>query len=72
MQLKAKTVILEGDAKDRICRAVDEMNIDLLVVGSRGLGQIKRAFLGSVSDYCAHQAKCAVLVVKPPAKKKSS
>nr|ATE50937.1 universal stress protein 31 [Salvia miltiorrhiza] len=39
-----------GDPKDRICRAVEEMNINLLVVGSRGLGQIKRAFLGSVSD----------------------
>lgn len=42
MQLKAKTIILEGDPKDRICRAVEEMNINLLVVGSRGLGQIKR------------------------------
>ncbi|KAK6139739.1 hypothetical protein DH2020_026499 [Rehmannia glutinosa] len=70
--LKAKTLILEGDPKDRICRAVEEMNIDLLVVGSRGLGQIKRAFLGSVSDYCAHHAKCPVLVVKPPPKKKTS
>ncbi|CAA0818762.1 Adenine nucleotide alpha hydrolases-like superfamily protein [Striga hermonthica] len=69
--LNAKTVILEGDPKDRICRAVEEMNIHLLVVGSRGLGQIKRAFLGSVSDYCAHHAKCAVLVVKPPPKKKT-
>ncbi|KAL2456766.1 Adenine nucleotide alpha hydrolase-like superfamily protein [Forsythia ovata] len=66
--VKAKTLILEGDPKDRICRAADEMNIDLLVVGSRGLGQIKRAFLGSVSDYCAHHARCAVLVVKPPKK----
>ncbi|KAL2534499.1 Adenine nucleotide alpha hydrolase-like superfamily protein [Abeliophyllum distichum] len=66
--VKVKTLILEGDPKDRICRAVDEMNFDLLVVGSRGLGQIKRAFLGSVSDYCAHHARCAVLVVKPPKK----
>ncbi|KAH6802834.1 Adenine nucleotide alpha hydrolases-like superfamily protein [Perilla frutescens var. frutescens] len=66
--LKAKTLILEGEAKDRICRAVEEMNINLLVIGSRGLGQIKRAFLGSVSDYCAHHAKCPVLVVKPPKK----
>ncbi|KAG8376858.1 hypothetical protein BUALT_Bualt09G0107600 [Buddleja alternifolia] len=64
--LKAKTLILEGDPKDRICRAVEEMNINLLAIGSRGLGQIKRTFLGSVSDYCAHHAKCPVLVVKPP------
>ncbi|KAL3830166.1 hypothetical protein ACJIZ3_018968 [Penstemon smallii] len=67
--VKAKTLVLEGDPKDKICQTVEEMNIDLLVVGSRGLGQIKRAFLGSVSDYCAHHAKCPVLVVKPPIKK---
>ncbi|KAL1545611.1 universal stress protein YxiE-like [Salvia divinorum] len=67
--LKAKTIILEGDPKETICRAVEEMNIHLLVVGSRGLGQIKRAFLGSVSDYCAQHAKCPVLVVKQPLNK---
>ncbi|XP_041997353.1 universal stress protein YxiE-like [Salvia splendens] len=67
--LKAKTIILEGDPKETICRAVEEMNIHLLVVGSRGLGQIKRAFLGSVSDYLAQHAKCPVLVVKQPPNK---
>jgi nucleotide-binding universal stress UspA family protein len=25
-----------------------------------------RAILGSVSDYCAHHAKCPILIVKPP------
>jgi nucleotide-binding universal stress UspA family protein len=25
-----------------------------------------RAFLGSVSDYCAHHAKAPILIVKPP------
>nr|ATE50920.1 universal stress protein 14 [Salvia miltiorrhiza] len=64
-----RLIIIGGDPKDRICRAVEEMNINLLVVGSRGLGQIKRAFLGSVSDYCAQHAKCPVLVVKQPSKK---
>ncbi|KAL0308248.1 UNVERIFIED_CONTAM: hypothetical protein Sradi_5767100 [Sesamum radiatum] len=42
LSLNAKTLILEGDPKDKICRAVEEMDINLLVVGSRGLGQIKR------------------------------
>ncbi|KAL0338749.1 UNVERIFIED_CONTAM: hypothetical protein Sangu_1397000 [Sesamum angustifolium] len=46
LSLNAKTLILEGDPKDKICRAVEEMDINLLVVGSRGLGQIKRAVSG--------------------------
>ncbi|MCL7044425.1 hypothetical protein MKW94_001204 [Papaver nudicaule] len=58
--VKVETLMME----DMICQAADHMDIDLLVVGSRGLGQIKRAFLGSVSDYCAHHTKCPVLIVK--------
>ncbi|CAN8259677.1 unnamed protein product [Cochlearia groenlandica] len=65
-QIRTETLVLEGDAKDMICQAVEQMHVDLLVVGSRGLGKIKRAFLGSVSDYCAHHAKCPILIVKPP------
>ncbi|KAJ6749885.1 hypothetical protein OIU85_000510 [Salix viminalis] len=64
--IKAESLILEGDPKDKICQATEQMQVDLLVLGSRGLGKIKRAFLGSVSDYCAHHAKCPVLIVKPP------
>eukprot|EP00268_Persea_americana_P020251 TRINITY_DN2045_c9_g1_i2.p1 TRINITY_DN2045_c9_g1~~TRINITY_DN2045_c9_g1_i2.p1 ORF type:complete len:207 (+),score=46.20 TRINITY_DN2045_c9_g1_i2:459-1079(+) len=64
--IKVDTMILNGDPKDMICQAVEQIQSDLLLVGSRGLGMIKRAFLGSVSDYCAHHAKCPVLIVKPP------
>ncbi|MCL7026907.1 hypothetical protein MKW94_003203 [Papaver nudicaule] len=64
--VKVETLMMEGNPKNMICQAADHMDIDFLVVGSRGLGQIKRAFLGSVSDYCAHHAKCPVLIVKPP------
>ncbi|XP_011047113.1 PREDICTED: uncharacterized protein LOC105141564 isoform X2 [Populus euphratica] len=64
--IKAETLILEGDPKDKICRATEQMQADVLVVGSRGLGKIKRALLGSRSDYCAHHAKCPILIVKPP------
>ncbi|XP_010917884.1 uncharacterized protein [Elaeis guineensis] len=64
--VKAETIIIDGDPKDVICQATEEMSIDLLIMGSRGLGKVKRAILGSVSDYCAHHAKCPILIVKPP------
>jgi nucleotide-binding universal stress UspA family protein len=38
----------------------------LLVVGSRGLGQIAGLLLGSVSTHCAEHAQCSVLIVHEP------
>ncbi|XP_075512444.1 uncharacterized protein LOC142547959 [Primulina tabacum] len=67
-KIKAETLILEGDPKEKICLAAEQLHADILVVGSRGLGTIKRALLGSVSNYCAHHVHCPVLIVKPPTK----
>ncbi|XP_022857782.1 universal stress protein A-like protein [Olea europaea var. sylvestris] len=71
-KIKAETLILEGDPKDRICQAAEQLHADLLVIGSRGLGTIKRAFLGSASNYCAHHVQCPILIVKPPPPSKES
>ncbi|GKA60557.1 universal stress protein A [Tanacetum coccineum] len=65
-KIKAEYLVLKGNPKEILVEAVEQMDIELLVVGSRGLGQIKRAVLGSISDYCAHHAKCPVLIVRPP------
>jgi nucleotide-binding universal stress UspA family protein len=40
-------------------------DVDLLVVGSRGLHGVRA--LGSVSEQVAHKAACSVVVVRPPA-----
>ncbi|XP_009393020.2 uncharacterized protein LOC103978813 [Musa acuminata AAA Group] len=64
--VEAEAVVVIGDPKETICQAAEQMQTDLLVVGSRGLSKIRRAILGSVSDYCAHHANCPVLIVKPP------
>ncbi|CAD5173255.1 unnamed protein product [Musa acuminata subsp. malaccensis] len=60
----AETISEVGDPKEAICEAVEKLKIDLLIVGSHGKGAIQRVFLGSVSNYCVHNAKCPVLVVK--------
>ncbi|PKI33237.1 hypothetical protein CRG98_046373 [Punica granatum] len=62
----AETFTEEGDPRSAICDAVKKLNVTLLVMGERGLGRIKRAFLGSVSNYCINNANCPVLVVKKP------
>ncbi|XP_009595892.1 universal stress protein PHOS32-like [Nicotiana tabacum] len=58
--------ILEGDARNVICDAVERHHASLLVMGSHGYGTFKRAVLGSVSDYCSHHAHCSVMIVKKP------
>jgi nucleotide-binding universal stress UspA family protein len=37
---------------------------DLLVVGARGLGPVRRMLLGSVSQQCLHHATCPVAIVR--------
>ncbi|NP_001391895.1 universal stress protein PHOS34 [Elaeis guineensis] len=61
--------VVEGDARYVLCEAVEKHHADMLVVGSHGYGAVKRAVLGSVSDYCAHHAQCTVMIVKKPRSK---
>ncbi|EPS57241.1 hypothetical protein M569_17579 [Genlisea aurea] len=58
--------VVEGDARNVLIEAVENHNASILVVGSHGYGAIKRAVLGSVSDYLAHHAHCSVMIVKKP------
>ncbi|CAA0828544.1 Adenine nucleotide alpha hydrolases-like superfamily protein [Striga hermonthica] len=58
--------VVEGDARGVLCEAVEKHHASVLVVGSHGYGAIKRAVLGSVSDYCSHHAHCSVMIVKKP------
>ncbi len=38
---------------------------DLVVVGSRGYGEVRSILLGSVSNHVVHHAHCPVVVVRP-------
>lgn len=53
-----------GDPVREILKAGEELDADLVVIGSRGLGAVGRALLGSVSDSVVRHAPCPVLVVR--------
>jgi len=59
-----ETDVAVGDPKAEIVRMAEEWGADLVVLGARGLGPIKRFLLGSVSSAVARHARCPVLVVK--------
>lgn len=52
-----------GEPADEIVGAAEELGADLVVVGRRGLGPLRRLVLGSVSDAIVRRAPCDVLVV---------
>lgn len=57
-------VLLQGPAAKLL---VDESKgAEMLVVGSRGHGGFAGLMLGSVSQHCAHNAHCPVVIVRPP------
>ncbi|MBW9141962.1 MAG: universal stress protein [Candidatus Aramenus sp.] len=58
------TDVIEGDPATSVLDYAEKNNVDLIVVGSRGLSRFKKAFLGSVSTAILNHAKVPVMVVK--------
>ena len=61
--IEADYDLLEGDAAEEILRLAHARDVDLIVLGSRGLGTVRSAILGSVSKRVLHEADRPVLVV---------
>jgi nucleotide-binding universal stress UspA family protein len=64
---QAEQRVLIGYPAERLADLADEEGAQMIVVGSRGRGAFKAAFLGSVSTTLIGVARCPVLVVPPGA-----
>jgi len=63
--IKARTILKEGHPAETIVEVGCGEEFDFIVIGSRGLGGLKKALLGSVSNAVVQQAeKCSVIVVR--------
>jgi nucleotide-binding universal stress UspA family protein len=61
---KPKTVTIEGDPADKILEVAENDDVDLIVIGNKGMTGAKRFLLGSVPNQVSHHAPCNVLIVK--------
>lgn len=62
--LNIVTDIAVGQPADEIIKKVKDSQCDLVVMGSRGLGEIKGYLMGSVSNRVTRHAACPVLIVR--------
>lgn len=61
---RIETRLIEGSAGPSLCRLAADVHASAVIIGSRGRGGLKRALLGSVSDYVVRNAPCTVIVSK--------
>jgi len=62
--LSYSTYLAKGNSREGIVEAAKDNKVDIVVVGSRGLGALSRLLVGSVSEYVVTHAPCPVLVVR--------
>ena len=59
-----QTVLEDGDPASTIIRLAKGLHVDMLFLGSRGLGGAKSLLMGSVSHKVAHLAECTCVSVQ--------
>lgn len=63
--VKAGVLFKQGSSISRlIVQVAQEQQVNLIIIGSRGLGNIKGIMLGGVSQKVAQLSECPVLLVK--------
>jgi nucleotide-binding universal stress UspA family protein len=61
---EVETLTREGDPQVEIVRAAEELRVDMLALGARGLGRLRRLLVGSTSLTAARYAPCPVAIVR--------
>jgi nucleotide-binding universal stress UspA family protein len=64
--MKVTTQLLEGRPSNVIVEEAEKESVDLIVIGSRGLGGITGWILGSTSRHVVESCTRPILVVKSP------
>jgi len=65
IDLEVGAIFTEGDPGHEITRVAEELNADLIVLGTHGYSGWKRFAIGSVAEFVTKYAPCAVLTIRP-------
>ncbi|MBN8587985.1 MAG: universal stress protein [Rhodothermia bacterium] len=60
-----QTLLFDWDVANALIRYANEMEIDLVVMGTHGRKGISRLLMGSVAEKVVREANCPVLTVRP-------
>ena len=61
---EVNSIIRNGDAKQTVLKVADELNADLIVMGSRGLGRLQSILANSTSQYVFQLSTRPMLLVR--------
>lgn len=61
---KVSTMLRQGEPKDTVCQVAEEINADLIIMGSRGLKRLEAILENSVSQYVFQLTNRPMLLVK--------
>ena len=64
VQMPYKLVSDFGRPGEFVVHTANENQATMVIMGTRGMGKVRRTILGSVSDYVVHHAHCAVLIAR--------
>ncbi|XP_041377539.1 universal stress protein YxiE-like [Gigantopelta aegis] len=62
--LGGKVKQMTGKVGEAVVEASKTENASMIIVGTRGMGKMRRTFLGSVSDYILHHSHIPVMVCR--------
>ena len=63
--ITAESVEATGDPASAIANLAEKRGVDLVVIGSRGIGPVQRLLGQSVSQAVSRRVRCDVLIVHP-------
>ncbi|GFR94685.1 universal stress protein MJ0531 [Elysia marginata] len=66
LHLGGRVKQMAGRSGEAIIAAANQEGAGLIVMGSRGMGKVRRTLIGSVSDYVLHHAHIPVLICRKP------